>query len=62
MGRMIDFLNRLQKKPRVMMIKVVRGILDAKKTKSERKMNIEQTRQVMMLILRIRPIKQTRVI
>ena len=65
MGRMIGLLNRLKKKPRVMMIKVVKGILKTKQikllvksrlnvrqTKSERKIKIEQSRQVMSLSLR----------
>ncbi len=62
---MIDPLDRLKKKPRVMLIKLFKGLvktkqikllvkslLNGKKTKSERTNKIEQTRQVKMLILR----------
>jgi len=65
MGRMIGLLNRLKKKSKVIMIKEAKGILktkqikllvksllDVKKTKSERKIKIQQSCQVMSLILR----------
>jgi hypothetical protein len=64
MGRMIDLLDRLKKKPRVILIKEVKGILktkqtkllsrsllNGKKAKSERKEKLQETRQVMKLSL-----------
>ena len=61
---MIDSLDRLKKKPRVIMIKAFKGILktkqtkllsrsllNGKKAKSERKEKLQETRQVMKLNL-----------
>ena len=64
---MIDLLNRLKKKPRVILIKAFKEILktkqikllvkkslfNSKKAKSERKEKIKQGRLVMKLILRM---------
>ncbi len=63
---MIDLLDRLKKKPRVILIKAFKGklktkqikllsrsLLNGKKAKSERKEKLQETRQVMKLILRM---------
>ena len=66
MRSMIDLLDRLKKKPRVILIKAVkwilknkqikllsRRLLNVKKKKSERTNKSKQSRQVMKLILRM---------